>query len=79
MSNKRPVVNNHPLVKLVYSQLDDQNISYNKMAKLSGVDVSTFSNWKFKCSPTLINIEAVLNALGYDLKAVKRCGKSSTR
>lgn len=44
-----------------------------EISKLSKIPASTIGNWRYKNSkPTLANAEKVLNALGYELKIVKR-------
>lgn len=44
-------------------------------AKLSGMPKTTIKSWLYeKRSPTLLNAEKILKALGYELKIVKKEG-----
>jgi hypothetical protein len=48
------------------------------LAKKSKVPYSTIGNWvQGKAIPNLLNAEAVINAMGYELKLVKRSEKDS--
>ena len=45
----------------------------DRLAKQSKVPYSTIGNWvQGKAIPNLINAEVIINAMGYDLKLVKR-------
>lgn len=72
MTLKRPVENSHPIIKLLYETLEKRGMSYSDLSKKSGINLSTVSNWKYKSNPTLLNLEAALNAVGYDLKVEER-------
>tara|TARA_R100001086_G_scaffold175184_1_gene96427 strand:- start:320 stop:541 length:222 start_codon:yes stop_codon:yes gene_type:complete len=61
----------HPAVSPAIHQfakiIDENNISIPALADKSGVDYSTIHTWFRKNSPTLINFESVLQAIGYEL------------
>lgn len=68
----------HPLVRLIYEVCIANEYSFKQLARVAGVSSTVFAHWhrRTKTSkpsdPQLSSIEACLNALGYDLIAVKR-------
>lgn len=64
--------NVHPLVSLVYEAMNAQRVGLQDTAARAGVDYRSISDWKSRKTPSLRNLEAVLNTLGFDLVAVKR-------
>lgn len=63
--------NAHPTVKFIYQQMQFQQIGYCDLAKRSGVDRNTIRSWGQRNSPSLVNVEAVLNALGYEIRLAR--------
>jgi hypothetical protein len=60
----------HPLVKLVF---EESNMKYSALARKIGIQHSSMMGWRLLgADPKLSLIEAALNAVGYDLVAVKR-------
>jgi transcriptional regulator with XRE-family HTH domain len=58
----------HPLVRWVWSQMNRQRASQEDIAKRSGVASSTMRKWRVGVrSPRVMELEAVINALGYKL------------
>jgi len=58
----------HPLVRWVWRQMNKQHASQEDVAKRSGVTSSTMRKWRVGVrSPRVIELEAVINALGYKL------------
>ena len=44
-------------------------------AELSGIPLATIGNWVYAGNvPSIVNAEKVLNALGYELKIIKKGG-----
>lgn len=50
-----------------------QKLSIAELSKLSNVSNRTIENWEYRgIEPTLDNYVKVLNALGYELKIIKK-------
>lgn len=65
----------HRLVRFIDEML---TMKYAALADISGVNSSTISGWRrLGADPKLSSIEAVLNAMGYDLIAVKKKDKEN--
>ena len=62
----------HPLVRFMFKEAFRQRCVYTELAKKSGVNVMSIRGWKARVQPSLVNLEACLNSLGYDLVAIKR-------
>jgi transcriptional regulator with XRE-family HTH domain len=64
----------HPFVKLIATERQALNRSFESIAFESGVNRSTIAGWTSGRFPigSVANVEAVLNALGYELVARKR-------
>lgn len=62
---KPPADNAHPFIKFI---ANNNPITYRELAKKSGVTASTMQRWRYHASsPMLMDLEAVLNAMGYKL------------
>ena len=58
----------HPLIKYIWRSINEQQTSQELVAERAGVSSSTMRKWRrADRSPSLLQIEAVLNVLGYDL------------
>lgn len=61
------------MVEFLRVERKKQRISIRELAELSGVNQRTISNWEYSgIMPTIENFQKVLNALGYDLRIVKK-------
>lgn len=60
----------HPLVRLLFQELRTRQIPMHDLCRRSGLSINTVINWRAANTPNLINIEAALNAIGYNLVAV---------
>lgn len=58
----------HPLVKLIFRKINEEQFTLLDLAARSGVDRNTIVSWKKNRNPSLANIEAVLNVIGLKLK-----------
>ncbi|QGM46135.1 helix-turn-helix domain-containing protein [Methylocystis heyeri] len=68
MPEKSPHPAVHPFIRFALGEARKKSKTVVSVAKMAGIDASLISHWKRgSCSPTLANIEAVLNALGYEL------------
>lgn len=62
----------HPLVKFVWREIVDRRVQVGSVADAAGIDRSTLQKWRKSVKgPYVWQIEEVLNALGYELRAVK--------
>ena len=62
----------HRLVRLIHEDVMGLNVTYEDLSNKSGIGANTIRKWrKNDSSPKLVDIEAVLQALGYQLVAVK--------
>jgi len=69
-SRKKPV---HPFVQWMWVTINDQGKSQQDVADASGVSASAMRRWRTgEREPSLQAIEAVVNALGYDIVLRRR-------
>jgi len=64
--------NADPLVKNVFELMNSQRRMIVDIAARSGVTRSTISSWRYDRQPTVANLRAVVNTLGYELVLQKR-------
>jgi transcriptional regulator with XRE-family HTH domain len=69
--------NAHPLVKALFREMVKQRVTISDMADRSGIGRNAISKWRYCDTPTIINIEACFNVLGFELKPKKIVEKSS--
>ena len=62
--------NTHPLVKLLFIEMNEQQIGLLDMAERSGVSKNTICAWKRRVVPNLVNLDACFNVLGMKISAV---------
>ena len=60
--------NAHPLVRTFIQCANEQQTVLSEIAVRSGVAAKTLSDWRYRSSPTVVNFEAALNALGLELR-----------
>ncbi len=60
------------VVKRLYQLMDSQAVSTESVAIRAGVDATTMVHWRTRRNPNFNNIEACLNALGYELIVRKK-------
>ena len=61
----------HPIIKWIWCEIVRQDVSLMSVAKRAGFNSKTLRNWwSGKRSPALSDVEAVVNALGYDLTLI---------
>jgi len=61
-----------PLVKRLYGLMNAERYMITNVAETSGVTRSTISSWRYDRQPTVANLRAVANTLGYDLVLKKQ-------
>lgn len=64
--------NASPLIRQLFELLNRRKITIASVARKSGVQVSTICDWRSRRSPTVANLQAVLNAIGYELVIGRR-------
>jgi transcriptional regulator with XRE-family HTH domain len=68
----------HPIVQWIWKQINDQRASQEDVAMRAGVASSTLRKWRDGVrSPRVVELESVVNVLGYNLKVVLQEGKNS--
>jgi hypothetical protein len=55
----------HPFVQFIFREMHEE------LRKIAGVGDGTVSNWRRTNTPTIHNLEAILNVLGWRLEPVK--------
>lgn len=63
----------HPFVVFIWREIIKRNVSLSSVAESAGIERSNIHKWrKTPKGPYLLQIESVLNALGYELKIVEK-------
>ena len=61
------------MVKIIWDEIIAGDLSTEHLTKVSGVSRSIIRRWRNgRNAPRIENVEAVLNALGYELKVIKK-------
>lgn len=61
----------HPIVRWIWTQINHQHASQEDVATRAGINSSTLRKWRDGVrSPRIMELEAVVNVLGYKLKVV---------
>lgn len=70
---KRPTRTSVRVLRDMFALLDSLPVTYTEVARIAGSHFVTIHRWKSGVhSPRLTEIEAVLDAAGYELKIVKK-------
>lgn len=67
-----PVTRGHPLVREMFALLAKSELSLHALADRAGLSRGTMVRWTATNSPTVANLEAALNAFGYELVIQQR-------
>jgi len=67
----------HPLVRRLFEIMNQQMVCMTDVAPRAGFRRRTLAEWGARRNPTITNFEAVLNALGYELRIVRRIGRNA--
>lgn len=63
----------HPFVKFLWEDIIRKRVSLSSVADAAGVERANIHKWRKRGKgPHLLQIEAVLSALGYELKIVRK-------
>ena len=60
----------HPVVKKLFQEMQDQQISVLDMADKSGINKNTLKDWRTRTTPRIADIEACFGVLGMKLIVV---------
>lgn len=60
----------NPLVRTLYDKMIEHRVGVLEMSHRSGVNANTLKDWRHRTCPTVDNLEACLNAVGYTLTVV---------
>lgn len=60
-------VNVHPLVRRLFEEMNREQIGILDMAKRSGVNKNTLTDWKARSNPQIQNLDACFAVLGMEL------------
>ena len=61
----------HPLVRKLIAECNKQGAAISELAEISGVSRGTITGWRYTSTPSLENLIACFNVLGFDLVAVE--------
>ena len=67
----------HPLVKQFIKLCNRHSTSLRGVSQESGVAQKTLSDWRYRRQPLVGNLQAALNALGYELVIAPRPATTS--
>lgn len=56
---------------MLFEKMNSEQIGVLDMAERSGVNKNTFKDWRTRTAPTIDNLDACFNVLGYTL-TIKR-------
>ena len=63
----------HWMVKIIWDEIIAGDLSTEHLTEVSGVSRSIIRRWRNgRNAPRIENVEAVLNALGYELNVIKK-------
>ena len=57
----------HPLVRILFDEMQKQRLGVVDMAKKSGVNKNTLKDWRIRTTPRIADLEACFNVLGLKL------------
>jgi len=66
------ITNNNPLVRFIFEEMHRQQIHECDMSERVGYHRDTLRKWRTAHQPRVVDLEAVLDFLGYRLKIVRK-------
>lgn len=63
--------NVHPIVRKLFELMHEERLGVLDMSERSGINRNTIKDWKARAVPNIVNLDAFLNTLGYEL-AIRR-------
>lgn len=64
--------NGHPAVQFLFNQMFEQRMTQADLAEKTGFAYDTLKHWRLYTMPRVNDLDAALNAMGYELKAVRK-------
>jgi transcriptional regulator with XRE-family HTH domain len=61
----------HPVVQAIFTEMNNQNMTYNELSERSGVSKKLIERWRLSTEPQLSTLWPVLNVLGLKLVVIK--------
>lgn len=69
---QRPrIVNGHPIVNFLFTQLWKQKMCEHDLAERIGLSRDTLRGWRTRYNPKITDLDAALRPLGYQLKVAR--------
>ena len=65
------VTNGSPTVQSLFKIAREKNMTQNEMSRQTGIVATTLKSWRIRNQPRITDLEAALNALGYELEVVR--------
>lgn len=66
------ITNNNPLVRFIFEEMHRQQIHECDVSERVGYHRDTLRRWRTHHQPRVVDLEAVLDFLGYRLKIVRK-------
>lgn len=67
----------HPLVQWIWSKMAEKKLTHEFVANKAGIRAATLRNWaRGRTKPSLADIEAVVNAIGFDISIKKSASEN---
>lgn len=64
--------NVHPIVRRLFELMHEEQLGVLDMSERSGINRNTIKDWKARSIPNVLNFDACLNTLGYELAIRKK-------
>lgn len=62
--------NAHPIVVMLFDTMSEQEMKLATMAAMSGNSINALTDWRYRTTPNIANLDASLNVVGMKLIAV---------
>ena len=67
-NNKQPARSASPIIRALFDAMDENRLSYDEVADMSGVSRTAIATWKHgRHAPRLVDFEAVAQSIGYEI------------
>ncbi len=67
MARPRSIPRAHPLVRTLFSRINETDADYENVASRAGLGSGTMRNWRKGHEPLVSNLDAALNTVGLKL------------
>lgn len=64
----------HPFVRHLFDLMNEHRVGVVALAGLAGVNKNTLKDWRVRTMPRVSDLQACLNALGYELVILPKQG-----